>query len=116
MRRGNAASLYNNDSHYQLRPAMRESAPLALAVLSALLFYLGSSGQQWRSAPLWPRYSRKLALVLGVAAWWVLAQASPWPTCIAVVLSVQMTCLIACSSVGALCAWRRITPAQRPMQ
>jgi hypothetical protein len=110
----NDASLYNNDSHYQLRPTMRESAPLALAVLSAVLFYLGSSGQQWRRTPLWPRYSRKLALALGITAWWALAQVSHWATCIAMVLSLQMTCLIVCSSIGAVCAWRRIPPARRP--
>ncbi|WP_109480068.1 hypothetical protein [Paraburkholderia sp. C35] len=42
---------------------MREFLPVALAFVSALLFYLGSPGQQWRAAPLWPRFSRRLALI-----------------------------------------------------
>ena len=42
---------------------MREFLPVALAFVSALLFYLGSPGQQWRAAPLWPRLSQGAALV-----------------------------------------------------
>jgi hypothetical protein len=47
---------------------MREFLPVALAFVSALLFYLGSPGQQWRAAPLWPRACRSAALVAAIAA------------------------------------------------
>ncbi|CAG9191303.1 conserved membrane hypothetical protein [Paraburkholderia sabiae] len=47
---------------------MREFLPVALAFVSALFFYLGSPGQQWRVAPLWPRFSRRASLVALIAA------------------------------------------------
>jgi hypothetical protein len=47
---------------------MREFLPVALAFVSALFFYLGSPGQQWRVAPLWPRFSLRAALVALIAA------------------------------------------------
>jgi len=81
---------------------MREYLPVALAFVSALLFYLGSPGQQWRASPLWPRVSRKLAAVAALGALFAGVGTEHLPATLSVVVTTQMACLVAFPIVGAL--------------
>jgi hypothetical protein len=99
------------------RRFMREYLPVALAFVSALLLYLGSPGQQWRTSALWPRYSRKMAALAAVCA--VVAGAMDgtnaghlWVT-FCLVLTTQMACLVAFPFIGALWKPRRSTETRR---
>ena len=81
---------------------MREYLPVALAFVSALLFYLGSPGQQWRASPLWPRFSRKAAAVAALGALFAGADTDHLAATLSIVLTTQMACLVAFPFVGAL--------------
>ncbi|WP_246257023.1 hypothetical protein [Pararobbsia alpina] len=76
--------------------------PVALAFASALLFYLGSPGQQWRASPLWPRASRKAAIVTAIGALFAGVDRDDLAPTLFVVLTTQMACLVAFPSIGAL--------------
>lgn len=81
---------------------MREYLPVALAFVSALLIYLGSPGQQWRASALWPRYSRKVALVAAIAALFIGADSDHLATTLSIMLTTQMACFVAFPFIGVL--------------
>jgi hypothetical protein len=81
---------------------MREYLPVALAFVSALLFYLGSPGQQWRASPLWPRASRKAAVIAATGALFAGVESDRLATTLSVILTTQMACLVAFPFIGAL--------------
>jgi hypothetical protein len=81
---------------------MREYLPVALAFISALLFYLGSPGQQWRASPLWPRVSRKAAAVVAIGALFAGVDTHHLAATLSVVLTTQMACLVAFPFLAAL--------------
>ncbi|MBN3763598.1 hypothetical protein [Burkholderia sp. Ac-20365] len=82
---------------------MREFLPVALAFVSALLFYLGSPGQQWRAAPLWPRFSRRAALIALIAAVISGGAAGHLATTLSIVITTLMASFVAFPFVAALC-------------
>jgi hypothetical protein len=81
---------------------MREFLPVALAFASALFFYLGSPGQQWRVAPLWPRFSRRAALVAVIASIIPGAAAGHFASTLAIVVTTLMASFVAFPFVAAL--------------
>jgi len=81
---------------------MREFLPVALAFVSALLFYLGSPGQQWRAAPLWPRLSQGAALVAFMAALIPGIAAGHLATTLSIVITTLMASFVAFPFVAAL--------------
>jgi hypothetical protein len=92
---------------------MSEFLPIALALLSALLVYLGSPAQHWLTAPLSHRYGRTTAALIAVGA--LLTGAIAWPltTDFAIVLTTQMACFVAFPFLGALWQNRRPGIAKR---
>lgn len=90
---------------------MRAFLPAALALASALLFYLGSPRQQWLRAPLWPRHSRPAAALLTVCALFADGGTQPFATSLSIVLTALMTGFVACPLVGVLLGrWRIAGP------
>ncbi len=87
---------------------MREYLPVALAFVSALLIYLGSPGQQWRATPLWPHFSRKLALASALIAPFTGTHTTHPATAFFIVITTLMACLV---TFPFLAAFRRGNPA-----
>jgi hypothetical protein len=81
---------------------MREYLPVVLGFVSALLFYLGSPGQQWRASPLWPRVSRKAAAVAALGALFAGVDSDHLATTLSAFLTTQMACLVAFPFIGVL--------------
>jgi hypothetical protein len=92
---------------------MHGSLPVALAFVSALLFYLGSPGQQWRTAPLWPRFSRTAAVIAMIAALFADIDTGHLATTLPVVVTTQMACLVAFPFMGALRRRARLAGTKR---
>jgi ABC-type nitrate/sulfonate/bicarbonate transport system permease component len=92
---------------------MRVFSPVALAIASALLFYLGSPRQQWLRSPLWPRYSRRAAALLAVGAVLANAGAQHLATSLSVVLTALMAALVACPFIGVLLGRWRVSGTSR---
>jgi hypothetical protein len=92
---------------------MRGYFPVALAFVSALLFYLGSAGQQWRAAPLWPRISRPAAAVAAVGALFAGVANDHVAATFAVVVTTLMACLVAFPFIGVVRHRRRPVRSQQ---
>lgn len=90
---------------------MLASLPVALAFGSALLFYLGSPGQQWRAAPLWPRFSRRVALAGALAALIPCMVTGHPATTLALLVTTWMASFVAFPFVAVLV--RSVTRTQR---
>jgi ABC-type uncharacterized transport system permease subunit len=92
---------------------MREFLPVALAFVSALLFYLGSPGQQWRATPLPPRSSRSLACLAVIAAIVPGVLDGHTATTLSIVITTLMASLVAFPFVAVAVSRRRAVRPRR---
>jgi ABC-type uncharacterized transport system permease subunit len=83
---------------------MREFLPVALAFVSALLFYLGSPGQQWLKASLPSRLTTRTALLVAIVAVVPGALEGHTATTLSVVVTTLMASFVAFPFVA---VWRK---------